>query len=130
MGGQQDSQRDRKREHPLAHRYARDHAVDQVGSALRHAPRPAGRAEPAPLTGEGHQLLVRDAAKIVEGTTIAQPRERHGTAVLQANTFDYWIPEERLGRSEMATQPFSGASIRATGWESGAALTSGVVSPP
>src|SRR4051794_24351208 len=43
----------------LAHRHARDHAVDQVGSALRHAPRPARRAEPAPLTGEGHQLLVR-----------------------------------------------------------------------
>ena len=59
MGGEQDAQRDRKREHPLAHRHARDDAVDQVGSALRHAPRPTGGAKPAPLTGEGHQLLVR-----------------------------------------------------------------------
>src|SRR4051812_44372890 len=49
MGGQQDAQRDRKRKHPLAHRYARDHAVDQVGSALRHAPRPAGGANPRRL---------------------------------------------------------------------------------
>ena len=33
----------------MAHRHARDHAVDQVGSALRHAPRPAGGAKSAPL---------------------------------------------------------------------------------
>ena len=51
-------ERDRKREHPLAHRHARDHAVDQVGGALRHAPRPTGGAKCAPLAGEGHQLLV------------------------------------------------------------------------
>ena len=52
-------ERDRKREHPLAHRHPRDDAVDQVRSGLRHAPRPAGGAKPAPLTGEGHQLLMR-----------------------------------------------------------------------
>ena len=49
----------RKREHPLTHRHPRDDAVDQVRSALRHAPCPAGGAKPAPLTGEGHQLLMR-----------------------------------------------------------------------
>jgi len=48
----------RKREHPLTQRHARDHAVDQVGSALRHAPRPAGGAKPAPLARKRHQLLV------------------------------------------------------------------------
>jgi len=58
MGGQQDAQRDRKREHPLAHRHARDHTVDQVGSALRHAPRPTRGAKPAPLTRKRNQLLV------------------------------------------------------------------------
>src|SRR6476659_3784500 len=39
MGGKQDAKGDRKREHPLAHRHARDDGVDQVGSGLRHAPR-------------------------------------------------------------------------------------------
>src|SRR3954453_12644931 len=53
---------------PLAHRHARDHAVDQVGSALRHAPRPAGGAKSAPLTGESHQLLVA-------ALTTAQPQK-------------------------------------------------------
>jgi len=59
---------DRKRDHPLAHRHARDHAVDQVGSALRHAPRLARGAKPAPLTGEAHQLLVA-------AVTTAQPQK-------------------------------------------------------
>jgi len=49
---------DRKREHPLAHRHARDDAVDQVGRALRHAPCPTGGAKPAPLARKGHQLLM------------------------------------------------------------------------
>ena len=58
MGGQQDAQGDREREHPLPHRHARDHAVDQVGSALRHASCPAGGAKPAPLARKRNQLLV------------------------------------------------------------------------
>ena len=68
MRGQQDAQGIRKRDHPLAHRHARDHAVDQVGSALRHAPRLARGAKPAPLTGEAHQLLVA-------AVTTAQPQK-------------------------------------------------------
>ena len=39
MGGEQDAQRDRKREHPLTHWHPRDDAVDQMSSGLRHAPR-------------------------------------------------------------------------------------------
>ena len=31
MGGEQDAQRDREREHPLAHRLARDDVIDQMG---------------------------------------------------------------------------------------------------
>src|SRR5690349_18256006 len=48
----------RKRENPLAHRHVWDDAVPQVGSGLRHAPRPTRGAKPAPLTRDGHQLLV------------------------------------------------------------------------
>src|SRR3954454_4722503 len=50
----------RKREHALAHRHTRDHAVDQVGSALRHAPRPHEGQNPRrlPENGESYQLLM------------------------------------------------------------------------
>ena len=40
MGGEQDAQRDRKRQYPLAHRHARDEVIDQVGGGLCHAPPP------------------------------------------------------------------------------------------
>ena len=36
--GQQQSQRDRQREHPLAHRHVRDDVIHQVGGGLRHSP--------------------------------------------------------------------------------------------
>ena len=38
LRGQQQSQRDRQREHPLAHRHVRDDVLHQVGGGLRHAP--------------------------------------------------------------------------------------------
>jgi hypothetical protein len=31
MGGEQEALRDREREHPLAHRHARDEVIDQMG---------------------------------------------------------------------------------------------------
>ena len=34
MGGEQDALRDREREHPLAHRHARDEVIDQVGECF------------------------------------------------------------------------------------------------
>jgi len=46
------------REHPLAHRQGWEDVIDQVGSGLRHAPGVAGRANAAPLAGEGHQEIV------------------------------------------------------------------------
>jgi hypothetical protein len=45
-------ERDRKRQHPLTHRHPRDDVVDQVRRCFCHAPRPARRAEPAPLARE------------------------------------------------------------------------------
>ena len=41
LRGQQQPQRDRQREHPLAHRHLRDDVIQQVGGRLRHAPRAA-----------------------------------------------------------------------------------------
>jgi hypothetical protein len=43
----------------LPDRHARDDLIDQVRGALRHAPRAARRAKPAPLAGKRHQLLMR-----------------------------------------------------------------------
>jgi hypothetical protein len=42
----------------LPDRHARDDLIDQVCGALRHAPRAARGAKPAPLAGKRHQLLV------------------------------------------------------------------------
>jgi len=38
MCSEQQANRDRKREHPLAHRHPGDDVIDQVGGGLRHAP--------------------------------------------------------------------------------------------
>ena len=52
------TQRDRKRQHPLAHRHFGDDVIDQPGGSFRHAPRPARGANAAPLARKGHPLLV------------------------------------------------------------------------
>ena len=49
LSGEQKAQRDRQREHPLAHRHRRDHAIDQMGGGFRHAPGPTGGAKAASL---------------------------------------------------------------------------------
>ena len=41
LGGQQQAQRDRQRQHPLPHRHMRHDVVDEVRRGLRHAPRAA-----------------------------------------------------------------------------------------
>lgn len=58
MDGKEDAQRDREREHPLAHRHPRDDVIDQVGSGFCHAPGAARGAKPTPLTGKRYQLLM------------------------------------------------------------------------
>jgi len=55
----------------LPDRHARDDLIDQVCGALRHAPRAARGAKPAPLAGKRHQLLVATPGA-------AQPQEAMG----------------------------------------------------
>ena len=55
---EENAQRDRKRQHPLPDRHARDDLIDPVRGALRHAPRAARGAKPASLAGKGDQLLM------------------------------------------------------------------------
>ena len=71
VSSEQDAQRDRKRQHPLAHRHLRDHVIDQVRGALRHAPRAARGAKPASFAREGDQLLMA-------AVPTAQPQEAVG----------------------------------------------------
>ena len=58
MGGEQDAQRNRKRQYPLAHRHAGDDLIDQVSGSCCHAPRATRRAKPASFAREGDQLLM------------------------------------------------------------------------
>jgi hypothetical protein len=58
MCSEQPAKRDRKREHPLAHRHPGDDVLDQVGGGLRHAPGATARTEAAPLATEGHELFM------------------------------------------------------------------------
>ena len=58
MCSEQQAKRDRKREHPLAHRHPGDDVIDQVGGGLRHAPGATARAETATLATEGHELFM------------------------------------------------------------------------
>ena len=67
VGGEQNPQRDRKRQDPLPDRHARDHVIDQIRGCLGHAPRPAGWAETPSLARKRDQLLLNAL-----GTTQAQ----------------------------------------------------------
>ena len=62
LRSQQQAQRDRQRQHPLAHRHMGNDVVDQVGCGLGHAARAARRAEPAPLAAKGYKLVVAAVA--------------------------------------------------------------------
>jgi hypothetical protein len=57
VGGQQEPQRMRQRQHPLSQRSLGQHLISQQRGGLGHAPRTAGRTKPALLATEGHQLL-------------------------------------------------------------------------
>jgi hypothetical protein len=48
----------RQREHPLSHRHAREHAIDQVGRCALHPSRRAGRTNSTAFTGERDEQLV------------------------------------------------------------------------
>src|SRR2546426_12413980 len=48
--------------HPLAHRHARQHVVNEAGRALPHAPAPATRAEATPFARERDEAFQRALA--------------------------------------------------------------------
>ena len=58
---EEQAQRPRERQHPLAHGHAGEHVLDQPGRGLHHAPRAARRAETPALAAERHQALVAAA---------------------------------------------------------------------
>ena len=58
MNGKQTAQGNRKRQHPLAHRYLRDDMVHQMGRCLCHAPRAARGADAAAFAGESDKFLL------------------------------------------------------------------------
>ena len=58
MCSEQQAQRDRKGQHPLAHRHPRNGVIDQVGGRLGHAPGATARTEAATLATEGHELFM------------------------------------------------------------------------
>ena len=62
LRSQQQAQRDRQREHPLAQRHNGDDVVYQVRRRLRYATGTTRRAEPAPLATEGDQPVVAAVA--------------------------------------------------------------------
>ena len=59
---QQQAQRDRQRQYPLAHRHMGDDVIDQVGRGLRHAPHSARGAKPSALAAEGDEFVVAAVA--------------------------------------------------------------------
>ncbi len=72
LRGQQQAQRDRQRQHPLAHRHMRDDVFDQVRGGLRHAPRAARGAEPPALAAEGDELVVAAVGAAQAQETVRQ----------------------------------------------------------
>lgn len=72
----------------------------------------------------GHQRLETSTGvalaelKLAEGQTIEAPRQASGAAVLQALTFEWWIPVKPLGLAgSLADSVAKDATLRATGWE-------------
>jgi len=89
------------------------------------------------LTHPGFQELFTstgtalDQKKIVEGISIPEAREEHGTAKLKAVTFDWWVPVKPLsGLTSNVQSLVSQASWRAAGWEAPGQANSPPVRPP
>jgi len=58
MSGEQQAQRDRKRDHSLAHRHPGDDVIDQVRSRFHHAPGATARTDATLFATEGDELLM------------------------------------------------------------------------
>ena len=64
--------------------------------------------------------IALDEFKIDEGTSGPESREKSGTAVLTAMTFDWWIPVKPLAPARrIADALLKDASLRGAGWERG-----------
>ena len=70
--GQQQAQRNRQRQYPLAHRHARNDVIEQVRRCLCHAPGPARREEAASFAAEGHKLVVPAVAAMQAQEAVGQ----------------------------------------------------------
>ena len=62
----------RHREHPLAHRQARQDVVGEMRSGLDHAPGVAGRAHAPALAGVGDEKVVAAFAAAGAGKTVGE----------------------------------------------------------
>ena len=72
LRGQQHAQRDRQRQHPLAHRLLGKDLVDQQCRALGHPPGSAARAEAAAFTAERDQVLSMTGAAANSKKTVLE----------------------------------------------------------
>jgi hypothetical protein len=87
------AQAGRDRQHPLAQRHGRQHAIDEVRRPFGHAPAAAARAEAPALAREGHEALeaaaraaqareaVGEHAAGEKGAQLALDERRHAAAV-------------------------------------------------
>jgi len=101
VGGKQEAQRERDREHPLADRSERQYFVHQQGGAFHHAAGAATRAKTSSLTGESYQLLVVAAFAAYPQKSLFQPAALQVVGELllhvirQRSAFGFQIGEER-----------------------------------
>lgn len=68
------------REHPLAHRQARDDMVSEMGGSLHHATGGAGRTDAPALAGVGHQKVVPAVGAAGAGETVGEDAALEVTA--------------------------------------------------
>jgi hypothetical protein len=69
--------------------------------------------------------------EIAHGTTVPETLEQNHTAVLEAITYDYWIPVKPLGLvGDLRETAIRSAALRASGWEADGGRPASSVSPP
>ena len=71
--GRKRTQLEGKREHPLPHRHGRKHAVDQVGSDVRHAAPGATRAHAATEARERNEQIVAASVATRANEAVREP---------------------------------------------------------
>jgi hypothetical protein len=89
MGGAEGTQRNRKRQHPLAHRHSRDDVVDPAGDGFCHAPGATRGAKPTLFAGASDRFLMGTVGAAVSEIR-QQPgkRQRFSVGILYTPPFD------------------------------------------